>query len=487
MDGIAAALLVISVVAILVLPRRWAPGALLIGTCYVTRAQGIEVGPLSFTVFRILIAAGLLRVLLRADWKELDVRRLDWLMAWWGTWMLVSVAFHRDPASQIIERLGFVFDAWGTFVVLRCLCRSVEDALALCRVLAIILAPIALSMLLEKATARNFFAFLGGVPEFSTIREGHVRARGTFAHPILAGTIGAVCLPLTMSMWRAHRSLATIGVVACVVIVFASGSSGPILTAAAAAGALVLWPYRLWTRTARWGAVACYVALDLVMKDPAYYILARIDLTGGSTGWHRARLIESALEHLSEWWMAGTDYTRHWMASGVSWSPDHTDITNHYLQMGILGGLPLTILFMAIVVQGFILVGRALRDSPEETHFSFWAFGASWFAHAVTCISVSYFDQSVVFLYFSLGLVSARQNGAIATVIRPPSPWSVRAMPRAASVSVTGSPCSPWEIDRNRRDGNVARSSVYLGPRPAAPRICAVHTTDQQGDRPGFA
>lgn len=413
MDTIAAALLAISAMAVLVLPRRWAPGALLVGTCYVTRAQGIELGPLSFTVFRILIAFGLLRIIVRGDWKDLSFSRLDWLMTSWGTWMLLSVALHRDPANQIIERLGFVFDAWGTFIVLRCLCRTVDDALSLCRLLSIVLVPIAVSMLMEKATARNLFAFLGGVPELATIREGHVRARGPFAHPILAGTIGATCLPLTISMWKQSRFVAVLGISACAAMVFASGSSGPILSAAAGGGALMMWRYRHSIRAARWAAIMAYVALEIVMKDPAYYILARIDLTGGSTGWHRARLIESAFEHFREWWLGGTDYTRHWMASGVSWSPDHADITNQYLQMGVLGGLPLALLFVAIVMQGFVLVGRALRAPREETQFALWAFGASWFAHAATCVSVSYFDQSVVFLYFSLGLINSSQHFAL--------------------------------------------------------------------------
>ena len=82
------------------------------------------------------------------------------------------------------------------------------------------------------------------------------------------------------------------------------------------------------------------ILLDLVMKAPAYYIIARADIIGGSTGWHRAALIDSAIRHLNEWWLIGTDYTRNWMVTGVSWSADNTDITNHYLYLGVLGGLP---------------------------------------------------------------------------------------------------------------------------------------------------
>jgi hypothetical protein len=334
--------------------------------------------------------------------------------------MLLSGAFHKNASSQFIERLGYVFDAWGAYFLFRCFCRTWDEATWVCRLTGIILAPIAVSMIVEKVTTHNFFAIFGGVPEISHIREGHLRAQGPFAHAILAGTVGAVCLPLVLSVWKLHKSSAVIGTAACLAMVIASGSSGPILSAAAAIGALALWPYRDSMRSIRWGAVAGYIALDLIMKDPAYFIMARIDLTGGSTGWFRARLIQSSLEHISEWWLSGTDYTRHWMPSGVSWSPEHTDLTDHYVYMGVLGGLPLLIMFIALVAQGFAVVGRRLQNSPKETQFASWAFGASLFAHAVTCISVSYFDSSVVFLYLTLGLIGSPTATAVATAV--PSP-----------------------------------------------------------------
>ena len=167
-------------------------------------------------------------------------------------------------------------------------------------------------------------------------------------------------------------------------------------------------------RVIRWGLVLAYIGLDLVMKAPAYYILARIDIAGGSTGYHRAALIEAALKHLDEWWLGGTDYTRHWMPTGVSWSPNHTDITNHYLQLGVVGGLPLTLLFIALLWTGFVYVGKsldAMANENSELRFFVWATGASLFAHTATSISVSYFDQSFVFLYLILAIIGT--TGAV--------------------------------------------------------------------------
>jgi hypothetical protein len=275
-------------------------------------------------------------------------------------------------------------------------------------------------MLSEKMTGHNLFSALGGVSEFSEIREGRIRAQGPFAHSILAGTVGAVCLPLMIGLWQQHRKTAVAGIVASFSIIFASASSGPIMSALFGIGALFMWHWRHQMRLVRWLAVLGYIGLDLIMKAPAYYLIARIDLTGSSTSWHRAALIDAALTHLSEWWFAGTDFTRHWMPTGVSWSEEHTDITNHYLRMGVDGGLPLMLLFIAVLATGFSFVGRTLQRMPElspQSRFMIWALGASLFAHATTFTSVSYFDQSFVFIYLTLAAIGSvwsemvRENG----------------------------------------------------------------------------
>jgi len=172
-----------------------------------------------------------------------------------------------------------------------------------------------------------------------------------------------------------------------------------------------MWYWRQQIRLFLYLVVLGYIGLDVVMKAPAYYIISRIDLTGSSTSWHRAALINAAVEHFTEWWFAGTDYTRHWMDYGVGWSPDHIDVTNHYLRMGIDGGLPLMLLFILILAKAFSSVGQILQQAdklPSATYpFMIWALGASLFSHAASFLSVSYFDQSFVLLYLTIAVISS--------------------------------------------------------------------------------
>lgn len=173
---------------------------------------------------------------------------------------------------------------------------------------------------------------------------------------------------------------------------------------------LFFWRFRNRMKMIRWLAVLGIIGLDMTMQAPVYYILARIDLTGSSTGWHRAALIESSIKHLNEWWLGGTDYTRHWMPTGVPWSPNHTDITNQYIKIGVVGGLPLMLLLVGILVSAFRMVGKTIKlfpDAPREHLFLIWSFGAILFAHAATWMSISYFDQSIVFPFFILAAIGS--------------------------------------------------------------------------------
>ena len=377
----------------------------------------IEIGPFSFMPFRIYMAVAVVRIIIRGERLVGDVNGLDWMMVTWAAWALVSSLFHADTSGVLVNRLGLVYNACGSYFLLRVFCQSLDDMVTLCRSTAILLVPLSIEMLSEMITGHNFFSVLDAAPENSEMRDGRFRAQGPFAHSIIAGTIGAVCLPLMVGLWQEHRKTAAAGFAACFLMVFTSGSSGPIMSAVFAIGALFMWHWRHRMRLVRWLAVLGYIGLDLIMKAPPYYLIARIDLTGSSSSYHRAALIESAFAHLSEWWFAGTDFTSHWMA--YSRTESQIDVTNHYLRMGIDGGLPLMLLFIGVLVSGFSFIGRILRkpELSSQSQFMIWVFGASLFAHSITFVSVSYFDQSVLFFYLTLAVIGSVWSGVIKKMV----------------------------------------------------------------------
>ena len=446
MNLIAALFVAVTGLALLTIPRRWAFVPLLAAACYMTLGQAIEIGPLTFSVVRIMIVVGLMRVILRGERLVGTLNALDYCIISWSLVACATSVFHEDASGELITRLGTSYDACGIYFLLRVWCSSLDDVVRLCRAVAIVLTPVAAAMLFEHLASHNLFSVFGGVPAAPMVRAGRVRAFGPFTHPILAGTVGAVAFPLVFGIRRQHPRTAYLGGAVCLSIVVASGSSGPILSTAAGMGALWAWRFRQHAQLFRRAVVAAYIALEVVMKDPAYYIIARMDVIGGSTGWHRAALIEASIRHLNEWWLGGTDYTRHWLPTGVSWSPNHTDITSHYLHFAVIGGLPLMLMFIAILVKGFSAVGTRLKDelhTPADIRPVIWGLGAALFAQTVTCVSVSYFDQSVMFLYLTLAAIgSASKATAQATVptlaVIPDNPRPVTggigARPRRATV-----------------------------------------------------
>ncbi|MCS7017291.1 MAG: hypothetical protein NZM42_14390, partial [Gemmatales bacterium] len=294
MNALGTIFVIVNSLALLALPRRWAALPLLVGACYMTLGQGVEIGPFSFTIIRILALVGFVRVLVRGERPAGGLNGMDRLMLVWSVWALVSSAFHNEPQNVLVNRLGLVYNTLGIYFLLRCFCQGMDDVVQLVKLTAVVLVPVALEMVNEQITGRNLFSIFGGVSEEVAVRNDRLRSQGSFAHAILAGTVGAVCVPLMAGLWRKGAWLPKAGMLACLAMVFTSASSGPLGSLLLGSLALLLWRWRHWTRQMRIAAVIGYVLLDLVMKAPAYYLIARIDLAGGSTGWHRAALIESS-------------------------------------------------------------------------------------------------------------------------------------------------------------------------------------------------
>lgn len=406
------------------LPRQFAFAPLLIAACHFQFVPVIQLGA-SFDTAKLVILAGLIRASRERLLTWSSRQPLDLLVAAWAGWVLLSGFAHNPPDhNPITIRLSQIYGILGTYLYARAFIRSPDDFLRYAKCLAVVVVPLALLALYEKFAQQNLYGLIGSGASGVTIRTGRVRAGGPFAHPILLGTFAATSLVLLAALYRSQKRWCLIGIVTCAVIVFSSASSGPIVTLFSGSMALLLWRWRTSVGRIRTLVILTFIALHMVMQAPVWYLMARIDLAGGSTGWHRAELITAAVRHFDEWWLTGTDYTRHWIAYGIEWSAYHTDITNYYIGMGVMGGLPLLLLFVGILIKSFQLLGRrmrVLRKAKDPHEFTLWCVGASLFAHCFTFLSIGYFDQSYVPLLLAIGAVpglcvatvAARKNAGL--------------------------------------------------------------------------
>lgn len=408
--------------ALLVLPRKYALLPVLALTCFMTMGQRVMVVGLNFTMIRILILFGWMRLILRGELRGMRLHTMDYVVL---VWAAVGVAAHSLlylTSEAMVYRLGQAYNAVGTYFLFRYMIRSWDDIQRVLKMLAAFVIPLAAMMIIEKFSGRNVFASFGGVPEISEIRQGVIRCQGPFGHSILAGTFGAALIPIFIAMTRQRkgsRMLSWLALIAASIVAMTGGSSGPIMACAFGVLGFCFWPIRRHMRVVRWSIVGILLCLQAVMKAPIWFLIARVSVFNGSTGYHRSFLIQQAIMNFNEWWLFGTKSTAHWGYEMI-------DLTNQYLRQGVEGGVLTMALFITIIVLAFRNVGVGVRhQSDRNVRLIIWSMGCALVVHVFSFISVSYFDQNFVVWYMLLAVIATvgalRQTSPVAQRTKPVS------------------------------------------------------------------
>jgi len=395
----------------LIVPRRSVVIPLLVAGMFVPIQQRFVIATLDFFMLRILVLLGWSRILMRAEYHQYRMCKIDKVVILWAVSLVVTYTFLWQTAGAFFNRLGMAFDALGLYFLFRMIVRDAEDIQRVVKTLAIIVIPLAIFMLVERATGRNMFYVFGGVPEMTFVRDGRLRCQGAFMHPILAGSFGAAMVPLFVALWKTNRqarSLAVVGLVSATLVTINSASSGPMLAYLAGVLGFFFWPLRREMPFVKWLIVVALLFIQLFMKAPIWALFMRVQVLGASGGYHRFFLIDEFIKHFSEWWLLGTKYTSHWGYYLF-------DVTNHYIRVAVDGGLITLVFFVAIITSCFKSVGTVIKrphTAPELRTIS-WGIGASLFTHVLSFVSVSYFDQIIVIWYLTLAIIATVTNIAV--------------------------------------------------------------------------
>lgn len=411
---IVAGAMVVIAVLIFFLRRRHVIVPFLSAAFLIPMDQLLAIGPFHFQMLRVLILLGWIRLVVstltsRSPFLSTGMNALDKLVIAFALIDAIDyVLLWQGSTEAIINRLGSLYTVLGIYFLLRFLIRDEKDIVVAIRVLACVSAVIAVVMVIEVATGRSPYAYLGGMRAWTRAslmaREEHIRAIACFQHPILAGTFGGILLPLFIGLWlkdRRRRVAAIIGVLSVTVIVVASASSTPIMAYLSGVLALCLWPLRRHMRLIRWGVAVSLIALHLVMKAPIWALVQRVDLVGGSSGHHRYYLLDRFIRRFGDWWLLGVKSTD-------TWGPDMWDRANQYVAVGETSGVVPLVLFLAIIVFAFKYLGFARKrlEGDRNRSLFLWALGAALFANVVGFFGISYFDQTVVVWWGLLAMIS---------------------------------------------------------------------------------
>lgn len=389
--------------ALLALPRQWAMAPMVIAAIFVPTAQHVVLGGLDFNALRILLLFAFARVGVRGEIRSIRLHSLDWLLFAYAVVMITAYTIRLGTTGALVNRLGWAFDSIGTYLFCRLMLRSPREVLTTVKVAAACSVVLAALMSVEWVTGHNLFSLIGGVPAVSMVREGRIRCQGAFSHPIMAGMFGASWAPLFGALWwYGDRTRAMLGLVSAIAVVVFAASSTPLAGLLIGGFGMALWRYRAYVPMVRNGTYVLLVVLHFVREAPVWQLLARINIVGGSTGWHRYFLIDRAIANFGEWWLIGTNDTNHW----------HfflSDVTNEYIAAGVFGGVLAMLLLIGQLVVGFSGLGRAAKSRriPLPLRRFSWAAGSMLAVHAVSFISVSYFGQMTPIWYLHLAIVAA--------------------------------------------------------------------------------
>ncbi len=400
--GLAA--LVVLGVATFALPRRLAFVPLILMACLIPSRQRVVIATLDFTLLRLLIMVAWSRILLRSE-AEIRLHTLDYVLSASILVSAIVATVRTASVSTLVFNLGVAFDALGMYFLFRAMIRNWVDFRALIACLSFVSVPVAALFVVEASTGRNLFSVFGGAREYTLIRDGRLRCQGPFEHPILAGTFWAGLLPLFAARcWEKGigRWIGALGAAMASLIVFLTASSTPIAGVGAIVVGVAFFPLRRKMRLVRWSLLAVLIGLHIVMKAPVWHLISRIDLVGGSTGWHRYHLIDQAINRFGEWALLGTNSTAHWGHS-------LRDVANQYVLTGVRGGFVSLVLFIAVLSFAYRDSGRMVRRNrrSQTRLIASWAIGIALFAHTMMMMAVTYFGQMTMGWYLQLALIGS--------------------------------------------------------------------------------
>jgi hypothetical protein len=380
------------------IPRKYFLLPLILAGCFVPADQRIIIIGLDFTVLRFIMIAGIARILIFRENKPIRWNNFDLLLLTWAICGAFVYVILWMNTRAVINRSGFLFDSLGLYWVFRQKIRSWSDIRFVTRlfaICAIILLPL---VLYERISGQNPFVIMGRV--VTGIREGHYRCQAAFPHSIMLGVFWVTLIPLFagFSKTETNKLLYRAGIVSCIIIIFAVSSSTPILVILEVTGLLFLYNFRYYLKDAIYGLSASLLALQIVMSKPVWHLVARIDVVGGSTGWHRYHLINEAVNQFGDWALFGVQSTAYW-----GWGLE--DITNEYILQAVRGGLITLILFVILLIFAVRIIYKySLYSTSKQHKWLSWCFCVAILAHCLSFLGVSYFGQIMVVWYMSLAI-----------------------------------------------------------------------------------
>lgn len=367
--------------------------------CFVPMNQRLIIANLDFTILRILILVGVLRLLTRNEtrvikWNSFDKLILSWVII--GSIVYIIRWWNFDA---VINRSGVMFDCLGMYWLTRHAIRNWNDIIYSIKIFAFFAIVSAPLIALEKFRQPSFFEIFG--PVAAQFHAGRFRCAGPFPHYIMMGCFWASLLPFFYACIKANADkwFYLLAITAALSNVYFSASSTPIITVITIILFWNIYKYRMYGKALLWSTCTGLFFLHLIMNNPVWHLIARVNIFGGSTGWHRYFLFDNFIKNISEWFFLGTKSTAHWGHA-------QSDLTNQFVLEGVRGGFITLIIFILVIYKAIQIPGRySLQETNQEVKWLSWGICVAMLGHFITFWGVSYFGQINMLLYMTFAFV----------------------------------------------------------------------------------
>jgi hypothetical protein len=398
---VVAVALLVTIVLMLWRPRKYAIVPLLLCTFLVPRGQEVMLAGAHVYVRLILALAGFICVV-KDKFRIVDrLNIVDKIFIVWACYRVFATVVTNWP-SGVMEQLSFLLSALCGYFLLRYLIANEEDVARAAKTLAVVALVLGACMVYEHHFRVNpFGTYLGGAPTAPEIRDGTARAQATFGHSILAGCFGGTLIPLFVWLLSKKSWVAAVaGIVGSTLMVLTANSSTPILAYVAGILGLLLWPVRRKMKAVRWLIVITLAVLALVMNAPVWFLIAHINVVGGSGGYDRAFLIDMCMRHIRDWWLIGTN-------QNGNWGYDMWDMSDQFVAEAETGGILGLACFIAIIAKSFSRLGSMRKRVKPKQQWLFWCLGSIMLANIFAYFGVAYWDQTQVWWFALLAMICA--------------------------------------------------------------------------------
>ena len=419
MQGVTLTIALILSVLVIALRPKHAFVAYIVGLLWYPSYLAVSIGTIDILVGRFVVAVLLLRCLFddkirtKFKWCRLDTLVTLSMVVYVGAYLITRV---NSLSATIEGRGGFLMDTWCAYLAARFIVTDRTKLISIIKCIGIALVPLAILGVIESVTGwqpfaplRRFSPWFAGGDFVAEGRFGFARAVGPFGHPILFGGGFAMFLPLIYYLRyekKDWRSFAYIISGIAMLGALSSMSSGPWVMAMAVIFCLIMERHKHLVKPLFIFMIISCILIGLASNRPFYHVIVSWANPLGGAGYHRAKLIDVAIDKFDEWWVIGYGAKDpgwgHYFGMGI------TDVTNEYILKGVRYGILGVIALCAVLAKAFKDLISTYRKQQHPVAKSLcWAFGSLLFSVAFAWMSVSFFGQLSTLVYCSLGIIGS--------------------------------------------------------------------------------